>query len=525
MLFNSYAFILCFLPIAVTGFFLLGKYNHRLAASWLAAASLFFYAWWDYHIVYVLVLSVLFNYSCGYLIWTSRSVRKKRLFITLGIAGDLSVLGFFKYVNFFIDTTNQLLANQHIGLPTLSVVLPLGISFFTFTQIAYLVDIFRDEARHKKLIHYVLFVTYFPHLIAGPLIHHKQVMPQFAKDSCYRPDAENIARGITIFCLGLFKKVIIADNLAVYANGIFNAVHAGGQPALLEAWSGGLAYALQIYFDFSGYSDMAIGLSLLFNIRMPINFDSPYKSSSIIEFWRRWHMTLSAFLRDYLYIPLGGNRGSKLLRYRNLMLTMLLGGLWHGAGWTFIIWGGLHGLYLSVNHLWQEVRQRYGIDIVPAGIAKPLAITITFLLVALAWIAFRAQNVATMLEFYRGMFGVNGISLPGSLQPYFHGMWESLIRFEGATPLAAQQHLSLLYMLFWIMLGLTLIFGMPNLQQWTGYTPNISVIAPESGVQSQAPAPLGRWKPSLASGLLVATVFITAFLYLGRDSPFLYFQF
>ncbi len=280
----------------------------------------------------------------------------ERSFLIIAIASNLGLLAIMKYADFFIATANNVLLPLNVGPVTiLDIVLPLGISFFTFTQIAFLVDTYRGHINEKNFIHYFLFVSYFPHLIAGPVIHHKQMMPQFSQDSTYSVSYNNIAMGVTFFSIGLFKKVFLADGIAIYANGLFNAVAGGGNPTFFEAWAGALAYALQLYFDFSGYCDMAIGISLFLNIKLPINFDSPYKSSDIIEFWRRWHMTLSAFLRDYLYIPLGGNRDGKLMRYRNIMITMLLGGLWHGAGWTFVLWGGLHGAYLVINNEWKKI--------------------------------------------------------------------------------------------------------------------------------------------------------------------------
>jgi D-alanyl-lipoteichoic acid acyltransferase DltB (MBOAT superfamily) len=258
------------------------------------------------------------------------------------IAVNLILLGYFKYANFFADNLNHFAGT---ALPIGQVILPLGISFFTFTQIAFLVDTYQGKVKEFNFVHYTLFVTYFPHLIAGPVLHHKEMMPQFAKRNVCHLNWDNVAVGLSIFVLGLAKKVLIADSLAEFATPIFSAVAAGGQPMLFEAWIGALAYTLQLYFDFSAYSDMAIGISLMFNVRLPMNFNSPYKATSIIDFWRRWHMTLSRFLRDYLYIPLGGSRNGKAQRYLNLMITMLLGGLWHGAGWTFVIWGGLHGFY------------------------------------------------------------------------------------------------------------------------------------------------------------------------------------
>jgi D-alanyl-lipoteichoic acid acyltransferase DltB (MBOAT superfamily) len=275
--------------------------------------------------------------------------------------------------------------------------LPLGISFFTFTQIAFLVDLHRREASRPDAPRYALFVTFFPHLVAGPLYHHAQVMPQFEAPNAFRARPDHLAAGLDLLVLGLFKKCVIADHLAPFANAMFDAASRGEAPGTVMAWAGILAYTFQIYFDFSGYSDMAMGLARMLGVRLPVNFDAPYRAASIVEFWRRWHMTLSAFLRDYLYIPLGGNRFGPARRYANLMVTMLLGGLWHGAAWTFILWGGVHGAMLCANHLWHA---RF-----PAARAGPgrrlLGIAATFVAVALAWVLFRAPTLPAALVVYR----------------------------------------------------------------------------------------------------------------------------
>ena len=336
MLFNSYEFIFLYLPVVFIGFFFIGRYNFRFAALWLAAVSLFFYGWWNPKFVVLLLGSILFNFGAGYLISHAKIAEKSKSIFFISIIANLALLGVFKYANFFIATANTFGTQWD----SLDIILPLGISFFTFTQIAYLVDVYRGIAREYDFIYYLLFVTWFPHLIAGPVLHHKQMMPQFASPSIYKPNPESIAVGLTLFSFGLFKKVMLADQFALYANPVFADAAKGAQPMFNEAWIGVLAYTLQLYFDFSGYSDMAIGLSRIFNVKLPLNFDSPYKAGNIIDFWRRWHMTLSKFLRDYLYVPLGGNRKGPTRRHLNLLATMLLGGLWHGAGWNFVLWGG-----------------------------------------------------------------------------------------------------------------------------------------------------------------------------------------
>ena len=343
MLFNSNTFLFLFLPVVLAGFFAIGRFHREAAALWLFAASVAFYGMWNAAYIALLIGSIVFNYTVGVnlsrLVADGRAARARWL-IRGGVAGNLLLLGYYKYANFFVDSAAALTgADWQIA----TIVLPIGISFYTFTQIAFLVDCYRGEVRETNPIHYGLFVTYFPHLIAGPVLHHKEMMPQFAQAKTYRPDWECIAVGTTIFAIGLFKKVVIADGIGPFAAPIFNAAAAGQPLTMLEAWGGALAFSFQLYFDFSAYSDMAIGLSKLFGVRLPLNFDSPYKATSIIDFWRRWHMTLSRFLRDYLYIPLGGSRCGTMRTYINLLATMVIGGLWHGAGWTFVVWGALHG--------------------------------------------------------------------------------------------------------------------------------------------------------------------------------------
>jgi len=337
------------------------------------------------------------------------------------IAANLLALAIFKYTNFGINTFNLLTRSAVKSLP---ITLPLGISFFTFTQIAYLIDVYRGYATERSFSKYVLFVTYFPHLIAGPILHHSEMMPQFGAEANRRFSAERLAIGISIFAIGIFKKAVIADGFALIATPVFTAA-ATGDVSFHDAWNGALAYALQIYFDFSGYSDMAIGLSTIFRISLPFNFDSPYKSTSIVEFWRRWHISLSRFLRDYLYIPLGGSRRGEVIRNVNLAATMLLGGLWHGAGWTFVIWGGLHGIYLVINHSWSK-----GIAKVPA-LARfsgtrtyvVLALLLTQFSVVVAWVFFRAASFHAALRMLAAMFetGMRGADqaapLVGSYAP------------------------------------------------------------------------------------------------------------
>ena len=410
MLFNSQNFILIFLPVVFLGFFWIARAGHRFAALWLAIASLFFYGWWNPKFVLLLLASIAVNYVLGHLITHFHGTSRAKVLLVSAIVANLVLLGIFKYAKFFIATANDL---SGATIPLVDIVLPLGISFFTFTQITFLVDVYREGLCEYNFIHYLLFVSYFPHLIAGPILHHKQMMPQFDEPLTYQMNLEKIGAGLSVFSIGLAKKVVLADSLAAYAIPVFKAAEQGSVITFFDGWGGALAYTFQLYFDFSGYSDMAIGLSLLFGVALPINFNSPYKASNIIEFWHRWHMTLAQFLKDYLYIPLGGNRRGKLLRYRNLMITMLLGGLWHGASWTFVAWGGLHGLYLTVNHFWHELRVRLGVSFGDSGrLGKALGIGLTFILVVLAWVVFRAETIGGAKVIFAGMAGLNGFLLP-----------------------------------------------------------------------------------------------------------------
>ena len=389
MLFNSYQFILVFLPITLAGYFLLGKARNLAPILWLALASLVFYSFSNWQLVPLLLASVAFNYAIGLLL-IAKQLRAALRFavLTIGVAGDLLVLGTFKYAGFLAANLNAIFSTGF----TVNILLPVGISFYTFTQIAFLVDAYRGNVAHYRLPHYALFVSYFPHLIAGPILHHKDMIPQFERAETKRPDAHLILCGLVIFAIGLFKKTCLADGIQPYVAMAFGPV----TPSFDQAWIGALAYTFQLYFDFSGYSDMAIGISLMFGIFLPLNFNSPYKATSIIDFWRRWHMTLSQFLRDYLYIPLGGNRRGRTLRYVNLLITMVLGGLWHGAAWTFVAWGALHGAYLCINHAWNN----FGPTTPPrfTRLAEAAALILTFLSVVVAWVFFRADSISSALK-------------------------------------------------------------------------------------------------------------------------------
>lgn len=517
MLFNSIEFLFIFLPVLLIIFYWIGRFSHQLAAAWLTAGSLFFYAWWNPAYVGLLLSSIVFNYLVGYALARGNAAGSSRRngLLVLGVIGDLGLLAYFKYANFFIDTVNVSVGTSY---DFARIILPLGISFFTFTQIAFLVDAARGKAKEFNFIHYSLFVTYFPHLIAGPVLHHKEMMPQFGNASTYRFNVNYLTVGLTIFALGLFKKVVLADGIAPYAAPVFTAADQGEMLGLFQSWGGVLAYTLQLYFDFSGYSDMAIGLSYMIGVRLPLNFNSPYKAVNIADFWRRWHMTLSRFLRDYLYIPLGGNKKGPTRRYVNLITTMLLGGLWHGAGWTFVIWGGLHGLYLVIHQAWQGLRGRLGHDLShTSSFGRVFGIALTFLAVVLGWVFFRATTLDAALSILRAMIGMNGVSIPdvialrvGPLAPWLEN--RGVVFTAGGGRDFAMTFV-------WVAALLPIVFLAPNTQQiMDRYKPALDQ-DDNSGSERMVWATNWRW------GLAMAFVLACGLLSLTRPSEFLYFQF
>ncbi|OMD77197.1 MBOAT family O-acyltransferase [Paenibacillus sp. FSL P2-0121] len=401
MLFNSYPFMFGFLPIVLAGYFILNRLRLTLCAKvWLTLASLVFYGYWNIKYVPLILLSILFNYVMGHFIH-STTAKLRRPLLIFSLSTNILLLSYYKYTDFFIENWNEVTASN---LSLHHLILPLGISFFTFTQIAYLVDVYRNQAREYNLLNYTLFVTFFPHLISGPILHHKDMMPQFDKLRNKVWNWNNIRKGTLFFSIGLGKKVILADTLAGYADNGFAAA-----TYFVDSWVAILSYTLQIYYDFSGYTDMAIGIALLFNIHLPQNFNEPYRAVSIRDFWRRWHITLSHFLRDYIYIPLGGNRKSFWISIRNVIITFLLGGFWHGAGWLFILWGLLHGVGQAVEKCWG----RWGFSL-----PKWLSWLLTFIFVNITWVFFRAEHISQAFRLLKGMSGLNGVSMQsiGSLK-------------------------------------------------------------------------------------------------------------
>jgi alginate O-acetyltransferase complex protein AlgI len=537
LLFNSAAFLFAFLPTTLLGFIALAYYGHmRLAGMWVTAASFVFYGWWNPIYVPLLLASILFNYLVGgYLLH-----RPRRLVLAAGIAANVLLLVYYKYTGFLVDVSNQLFG---LEWQIQNIVLPLAISFFTFQQIAYLVDAYGGVVGEHDFPNYCLFITFFPHLLAGPITHHREMLPQFSDPNIFRPTVSNFALGSTLFLAGLFKKVIIADTMGVYARPIF-AVAATGDPAsFLGAWGGVLAYTLQLYFDFSGYTDMAIGLGLLFGISLPPNFNSPYKARSIIEFWSRWHMTLTRFLTAYIYNPIVAHmmrrrieRGLPMPKRGQIppgafaglvavptIFTMFLAGAWHGAGWQFIIFGLLHGVYLTVNHAWRQIKMRWGW---PLEHDHPLAVgasvLLTFLCVIVSLVFFRAADVPTALNLLSGMVGAHGIALPARLAE-LPGI--ALIREYFALPILDEAEVTLVQMLLIIGL-LATIWLLPNTQQLLREFR--TALAPQpraSWLQVAIPALV--WRPSALMGLIVGWLGFFVIIRATSEAPteFLYFQF
>ena len=509
MLFNSYIFLFAFLPLALILFFSFSRMHQNAGRAFLVVSSFVFYGWWNWSVVAVLAVSAAFNYSISLLIEATRQRPAwSRLAIWVGISGNLLALGYYKYLSALVGA---LVGAQILDGPAPHILLPLGISFFTFTQIGYLVDCYDDTAKERGPLNYLLFVTFFPHLIAGPILHHREIMPQFARAETYRPNAENIAAGLSIFVLGLLKKVILADPLSAAAAPGFSHPETLG---MLAAWGAALSYSLQLYFDFSGYSDMAIGLARMFNVRFPANFNSPYKAASIIEYWQRWHMSLTRFLNLYLYNPialsmtrrrLAGGRKANKAAYATLagfaemvflptMITMALAGIWHGAGLQFLIFGLLHGAYLCVNHAWRIWRPQ------PRGQVRSSAavlgnVGLTYVCVLVGAIFFRANSSGQAVDLLGSMIGLHGLlhaALPSG------ELVRILLRFV------------VLYAIVWLM---------PNTQQI------MRVCEPVIGAIGPGPMAWLAWRPSARWSLLIGAGAALALLGIGGTSEFLYFQF
>jgi alginate O-acetyltransferase complex protein AlgI len=490
MLFNSYEFIFLFLPITFLVYFWLNKKRlTQVSKAWIVFASLFFYSWWNILYLPLILGSVLFNFSIGSSISKNNSLQlplknsiSKKMLLSVGIISNILLLGYFKYMDFFIANANIVLGTQW---DLMHIILPLGISFFTFTQIAYLVDAYRNEVKEMDYLNYTLFVTFFPHLLAGPILHHKEMMPQFDAVKNKVINYKNISAGIFLFSIGLFKKIVIADTFAQWAVIGFDQAETLDR---IEAWATSLSYTFQLYFDFSGYTDMALGIALLFNIRLPINFNSPYKALNIQDFWRRWHITLSRFLRDYIYIPLGGNRKGEFHTYANLFAVFFIGGLWHGASWMFIIWGVLHGFAIVVHRAWQQMG---------LSMNKWLAWFITFNFVNITWVFFRAKDWDQAIKVINGMF-LGDVIFSDKLETKLISLKNIGIEFGQFTPHLGG-HTSTMV---WIASGIILI-----------------TIAPNSNTLMRGLKPKKIY--------LVATIILLlySFLNLAKNSEFLYFNF
>jgi len=497
MLFNSHIFLFAFLPVCLVVFFQLGsRGKHEAALTWLVFASLFFYGWWNPTYLALIGLSIVANFQLGKWISRARGRHQGKALLLLGIAFNLGLLFYFKYANFFVDSANYLF---DAGWVLDRIVLPLAISFFTFQQIAYLVDAWQDETHEYNFLHYCLFVTFFPQLIAGPIVHHKEMLDQFARPDVFRPVARNLSVGTTIFCIGLFKKVVLADSLAPYATSVFAVADQGGNVLFLDAWAGLLAYTFQLYFDFSGYSDMAIGLARLFGIKLPMNFNSPYKALNMADLWRRWHMTLTRFLTQYVYITAGGSRRGFPRYIFNLWLTMFLAGVWHGAGANYVVFGVIQGSYMAIHGLWRTYKHKLPVTL-PAHVARILSWAFTFLLWTLALAIFRAGTLEGGIEILSSVLGANGMELSSNAQ---------LITSDKIVP--------------WLVISAIIIWLMPNTQElMSAHDPVIEKIEWQPRWRWQAAL---LWQPTRRNAVISAGLLVAALLLLDRASEFLYFQF
>ncbi|MEP2757772.1 MAG: MBOAT family O-acyltransferase [Hyphomicrobiales bacterium] len=502
MVFSSLEFMYLFMPPVLIGYLLLRHWGWENGIIWwLTVTSLVFYAWWTPVYLPLLLGSVVINFGFHRIL----RANPDRYLLTIGIVFNLALIAVFKYADFFIGNANLLAGTD---IPMLHLVLPLAISFFTFQQISFLIDTYKGDITDCDFPRYMLFVVFFPQLIAGPIVMQKETIPQFRLPVFKNKLVLNLAVGSTLFAIGLFKKIVLADGIAPYANNVFTLAETTTGVPFEAAWIGALAYTFQLYFDFSGYCDMALGLARLFGIRLPVNFNSPYKATSISDFWRRWHITLSHFLRDYLYIPLGGNRTGPARRYANLMITMLLGGLWHGASWTFVFWGGLHGAYLAINHGWSTLSEKGNVpNLLPRPAALLLSRTVTLLAVVVAWVFFRAESFSGANNILKGMTGLATIYEPK--------LWETLV--SGTAPIWAGM----------ICLA-AIVFLLPNSIEFTEkYNPVLGLKRLVSQRRSDGFLPI-RWQPSSRWAIAVSILFAVAMVQtyrLAELTEFIYFNF
>ena len=518
MLFNSYPFLLAFLPATLIGYEIAGRFHRRAVIAWLAFASLGFYAYWKPIFLLLLLGSITFNYLSASLISQSIPNRiSSRTWLIVAISGNLAALCYFKYLFPFLNLASRFSGSTHAWT---NVILPLGISFFTFTQIAYLVDLQQGAATRQDFLSYVLFVTFFPHLIAGPILHHKDIMPQFQQNRAYRLQLNDLSVGMTWFTMGLFKKVVLADFVAPTADIVFTT-HTVSSP--WAAWLGVFSYAMQLYFDFSGYCDMACGLARMFSIDFPLNFSSPFKATNILDFWSRWHITLTQYITAYLYNPMQRSisrrrlqQGKKVSRKAQTtlegflhmiafptILTMLLAGVWHGAGFHFIIFGGLHGIYITTVYAWRRFFRKDESELALMNSLRQklihvASVALTFSAVVLADIFFRAPSTADAFRLLGSMFGRH-IAQP-------------------AAPLIEQPMRQIMLLLICAIV----VWGFPNTQQILARFKPALQLTPADGKRRLLPI---YWTPSLTWGLIMAVVFMLSLIHSQDPSTFLYFQF
>lgn len=489
MLFNSLQFIFIFLPLCIGLYSIAIRFGRKSGMLLLILMSISFYTiWLPYHFI-ILFFSICLNYCISFEICKYRS----KWWLTSGIVLNLVLLGYFKYSSFLAANLLRLLGAQYEFVAT---AIPLALSFHTFQQIAFLIDCRNQRSRPEGFGKYLFFVFFFPQLISGPIIHYRDFSKQFSTIDTLK--SNNISAGLTLFALGLFKKLIFADNIQPVSDHLFSSIYHGNQPGLLDAWVGALSYSCQIYFDFSAYSDMALGLAKIFSFRLPINFNSPYKAENVTEFWRRWHITLSTFLRDYLYLPLGGNRVSNQRKYLNLLAVMLLGGLWHGASWTFILWGGYHGLLLITYHIFRNDISK--ILVFSYVSYRFFSIFLTFILTTIGWVLFRAPDLETAFGVYGAMLGFNG--------------------FFGDSIMASGSFMLLACLLF-------IIFAFPNTMEIMSRY-RVALVSPIIAKKSFLEMLIGfsiRWRPTVVSAVVVSLIFVFDLSYLGGSNRFLYFQF
>lgn len=543
MLFNSYEFLFAFLPVTLAGFFALGTVSRMWALRWIIFVSLLFYALWRPLNVLIIAPSIFINFALARTLLRlsedEKRHRTSRLVLLLGIAFNIAFLGYFKYIDFGRSTINDIFGTN---LVLTHVILPLGISFITFQKIAFLVDVYAKRVKPFTLQDYGLFVLFFPQLIAGPIVHYREMMPQFHSASC-RFNKENFAVGLTLLSFGLFKKVVLADHIATVVTPIYNQAASGSEISLLLAWAAAVGFTLQIYFDFSGYTDMALGLARFFGIRLPQNFYSPLKASSIIDFWLRWHITLTRFLTAYIYNPLtlwstrrrqvkgrpglaGSNTTIGAFAYLlvfPMLLTMFVSGLWHGAAYGFIVWGLLHGVYLTINHAWRLIRPKLWPDRRSyESFMKPVGLLLTFTSVAVAMVFFRAPTLTSAIDIMKGLIGQNGITLPQAIYDHLGSGWLHRIGVASVEAELWSSH-EFARMIIWIFAALLIALVCPNtLQILARYEPALGVKPPPTTITGRR---IIEWNPSLLWATGMSMVTAIGIFFLGGEGEFLYWQF